>query len=308
MRRVLGLIFLTDVAILGVVAYLVSKPIRFEKTKYFDIESYYPLLSKTMFNNDEWKGIVFKGINAKFRVLYMRSNDSKNSFLHLKNSEKIKSLYKVWDIDLLGEKGIYGVNDMGKGYYIVALFPFDGAVYWFDLSTSSSEDKYKSIVDKFLTNLKIGERKVNARKLKDELDQIKIPFSMMQPAYFIVLLLAGILLFTFFVVYFIFNVGGRKPLSIPAESIKLEENDYCSVKRGAKTVNIPCSLILTSKELIIYSFKKKYYSVDLSESHIRLEKGKIIIDGKEGIKIIIYSSHPDEWRPYFHESFPGGHL
>jgi len=308
MKRILGLIFLIDVVILAVVAYLVSKPIRFKKTRYFDIESYYPLLSKTMFTNDEWKGIVFKGINAKFRVLYMRSNNPEASFLHLENSEKIKGLYKVWNIDLLGEKGIYGVSDLGKGYYIVVLFPFEGAVYWFDLYTSSSEDKYKSIIDKFLINLKIGKRKVDAEKMKGELDQIKIPFSMMQPAYFIVLLLAGIFLFTFFVVYLIFNLGGKKPLSIPAESIKLEENDYCSVKKGARTVNIPCSLILTSKELIIYSFRKKYYGVDLSESHIRLEKGKIIIEGREGIKIIVYSSHPNEWRPYFHESFPGRNL
>lgn len=307
MKRILGLIFLTDLVILAVVTYLVLKPIRFKKTRYFNIESFYPLLSKTMFNNNEWKGIVFKGINAKFRVLYMPSKDSKNSFLHLKNSKKIKSLYRVWNIDLLGEKGIYGVSDLGKGYYIVALFPFEGAVYWFDLYTSSSEDKYKSIIDKFLVNLKIGKRNVDAEKMKGELDQIKIPFSIMQPAYFIVLLLAGIFLFTFFVVYLIFNVGGKKPLSIPAESIKSEENDYCSVKKGARTINIPCSLILTSKELIIYSFKKKYYSVDLSESHIRLEKGKIIIENNE-IKIIVYPSHPNEWRPYFHESFPGRNL
>ena len=187
----------------------------------------------------------------------------------------------------LFDNGAYVVRKKGKRVIYIYFFTINSNLYWFDFTTNSTLNIYKSVFDNILLSIKSDrlKRKLKSTEFRKKINSVclKSYFLLCQSVKVVIIFPTLITIIILFIIFWFMKLGGKLPddeFFAGDFPVYKEENINFQIKTGFNNKVSTGAIAITGKNIYLFYFKKPMFIIPKDAKDIKITGGKSFFGGK----------------------------
>ena len=187
----------------------------------------------------------------------------------------------------LFNNGAYVIKKRGKRVIYIYFFTINSNLYWFDFTTNSTLNIYKSVFDNILLSIKSAQlkRKLKPAEFRKEINSVclKSYFLFCQSVKVVIIFPILLTIIILYIIFWFMKLGGKLPgdeVFAGDLPIYREENINFQITTGFYNKVSTGAIAITGKNIYIFYFKKPMFIIPKDAKDIKISEGKSFFEGR----------------------------